>query len=128
MPWCEVCTTSIAHLLKRVSFDILNKSIDTHIECQWGQTVALQNTPAYLNEWCTKFRCDDGCVKFLVEAINDVRDRFRNFMIIVDLLNKIMINFPKSVFEVDSCNYKRSLLSTSCVYQVGHVCCMFISS
>ena len=57
--------------------------------------------PAYFYVRCTIFRCDNGCVKFLVEAISDVRDRLRDVMIVVNLLDQIMMNFPKSPLEVN---------------------------
>ena len=84
----------------------MDKRVETHIEQQTTQTIALQNAPSnWFKRSCKVFRYDRS-MKVLVKANYQLLDFIWDVVIIQNSLYQPMMYLTKSVLKVKECNYK----------------------
>ena len=105
--------------------NIANEGVEPKVKGEWAKGIALKNTAINFDKRSSKAIRKNRSMEVRIKVINELLYLIWDVMIFQNSRNEIVMDLPKSIFEIKKYNHNRPLFHAGFVDDMCHMGCMF---
>ena len=105
--------------------NISNEGLEAQVKGEWATRITLKKTAINFDKRSSKNIRKTRSMEVRIKVINELLYLIWDVMILQNSRNEIVMDLPKSIFEIEKFHHNRALFHAGFVDDTCHVGCIF---